>query len=221
MQQEKAKLTESPLFMGGLTAVAGFCGAYSTLLYGTQSNGQTGNTMKLGITLAQGNFPAFLQSFCPLMACLAGVILCDVVRESGNHPNGNWHKRTLLVELLALVAVGFLPGSTPALLGVSLMAMISGFQLNMFRAWYGGVHNTTICPGALRSLGHFIFSAFTQRNAKAIKTCLSYLGIFLCFPVGAALCTLLCPVFATRSVWFAALLVALWVVWVWKSDLDA
>lgn len=221
MQQEKAKLTESPLFMGGLTAVAGFCGAYSTLLYGTQSNGQTGNTMKLGITLAQGNFPAFLQSFCPLMACLAGVILCDAVRESGNHPNGNWHKRTLLVELLALVAVGFLPGSTPALLGVSLMAMISGFQLNMFRAWYGGVHNTTICTGALRSLGHFIFSAFTQRNAKAIKTCLSYLGIFLCFPVGAALCTLLCPVFATRSVWFAALLVALWVVWVWKSDLDA
>ena len=221
MQQEKAKLTESPLFMGGLTALAGFCCAYSTLLDGTQSNGHTGNTMKLGISLVQGNPAAFLQALCPLLSCLIGVILCDVVRESGNHPNRNWHKRTLLAELLALVAMGFLPASTPALLGVSLMAMISGFQLNMFRAWYGGVHNTTICTGALRSLGHFIFSAFSQHNAKAIKTCLAYLGIFLCFPTGAALCALLHPVFATRSIWFAALLVALWVVWVWQYDLDA
>ena len=201
--------------------MVGFCCAYSTLLYGTQSNGHTGNTMKLGISLVQGNPAAFLQALCPLLSCLIGVILCDVVRESGNHPNRNWHKRTLLAELLALVAMGFLPASTPALLGVSLMAMISGFQLNMFRAWYGGVHNTTICTGALRSLGHFIFSAFSQHNAKAIKTCLAYLGIFLCFPTGAALCALLHPVFATRSIWFAALLVALWVVWVWQYDLDA
>lgn len=221
MQTESIKLVERPLFIGGLTVNAGFFCAYGYLTHGSQGNGLTGNIMRIGISMIEGDWPTFSENLLPILSCLLGVILCEWVRDTANHPNGNWHKRVLLIETLALFAMGFVPADASDLLVVTLLAGIGGFQINSFRAWYGGVHNTTVISGALRSLGHFCYAALTRENPNATKIFLVYLCIFLSFPLGSALGAFTCQHYGTRAIWFSAGLTALWFYWVFQNDVDA
>lgn len=221
MQTESIKLVERPLFIGGLTVNAGFFCAYGYLTHGNQGNGLTGNMMRVGTSLAEGDWPLFFESLIPILSCVLGVMLCEWVRETANHPNGNWHKRVLLIETLALFALGLVPADASDLLVVTLLAGISGFQINSFRVWYGGVHNTTVTSGALRNLGHFCYVALAHRKPEAIKTLLIYICMVFSFALGSGLSVVLCKHYGTRAIWFSAGLTALWFYWVFQDDVDA
>ena len=72
------------------------------------------------------------------------------------------------------------------------MSLVTGFQLDVFRSWSGGNHNTTICTGNLRTMGQLFYAELFHRTDATGKKALTYAGLLLSFPLGAAVGALLC-----------------------------
>ena len=119
----------------------------------------------------------------------------------------------MILELLALVAVGFIPDTVPDFWVNAFMSLVTGFQLDVFRSWSGGNHNTTICTGNLRTMGQLFYAELFHRTDATGKKALTYAGLLLSFPLGAAVGALLCLWLGVRASWVAGLFLLAWVLW--------
>ena len=147
------------------------------------------------------------------MGCSLGAVICELVKDKGDLLGGHWHQKALILELLALVAVGFIPDTVPDFWVNAFMSLVTGFQLDVFRSWSGGNHNTTICTGNLRTMGQLFYAELFHRTDATGKKALTYAGLLLSFPLGAAVGALLCLWLGVRASWVAGLFLLAWVLW--------
>ena len=223
MRDRSVKLVESTLFMAGMTALGGFCNAYTCMTRGgVFANAHTANMAKLGIPVATLDLNGAFNAIVPILGCLLGSILCEFVKArtaSDSHwLGGHWHQRVLAAELVALLIVGFVPATVPHFVVNAFMSLVTGFQLDMFRTWKGSAHNTTICTGNLRTLGQLIYAAASKREPAAIRKMRTYAGLMFSFSLGAVISTLLCLWLGVRATWAACLFLAVWLVWMFVDE---
>ena len=117
------------------------------------------------------------------------------------------------MELAALVMVGFIPQSVPDFWVNAFMSLVTGFQLDVFRTWAGGNHNTTICTGNLRTMGQLFYSWLFRRTDVVSQKAATYVGLLLSFPLGASVGALLCLWMGVRASWAAGLFLLMWILW--------
>ncbi len=180
------KREESWLFMFLLTVVGGFCNAYTFFIWGGLfSTFQTGNLCRLALAALDGDFSKSLAALLGVLGgLLGGAIAVFFQKALQKRGMRFWQILSLLVEAVAFVIVGFLPVSAPAAWVVFFVSMISIFQLSCFRKLHGKVHNPTIMTGNLRTLGSELGEWIWKHTIKDAKEFISYLGIFLGFPLG-------------------------------------
>lgn len=223
MRDETTALVERAPFLAGMTALGGFCNAYTCMTRGgVFANAHTANMAKLGVSLATLDYSGAVGALVPILGCLAGAFLCECVKErSAASPRwlgGHWHRKAMVLELLALLLVGFIPSSAPNAAVNAFMSLVTGFQLNLFRNWKGGGHNTTICTGNLRTVAQLLYAALARRDAPSGKKLLTYTGLFFSFSLGALLSTLLCLQIGVRASWGACLFLAVWLLWMFLDE---
>lgn len=223
MKNETCKLVESTVFMAGMTALGGFCNAYTYMTRGgVFANAHTANMAKLGISLATLNWYGALAAFVPILGCLLGAVLCELVKDKSKASprwlGGHWHRKAMLMELWALFIVGWIPITAPDMTVTAFMSFVTGFQLNLFRNWKGDGHNTTICTGNLRTMSQFLYVALTRRDALAVSKLFTYAGLLFSFSLGALVCTFLCMAVGVKASWAACILLILWLLWMFQNE---
>ena len=200
---------ESTRFLFLITWVGGYIDAYTYIVRGgVFANNHTGNVCNLGIAIANLNWCKAAQCLVPIVSTILGATfscLCKVVIER-HHNKGDWRKIALSLELFVLFIVGFIPTSISNLIVNGLISFVTGFQLCLFRSWWGNAHNTTICTGNLRALGQYFYQFICERNNFTRKMVIYYSFLIFAFIFGNMVCAYICSKFLfVRSVWIACI----------------
>ena len=114
--------------------------------------------------------------------------------------------------------MGFIPDTVPHFYVNAFMSLVTGFQLDLFRTWTGGGHNTTICTGNLRTMGQLIYAAAAGRDAAAVRKMGAYAALLCSFILGAAISALLCLWLGVRASWAGCVLLAVWLLWMYLDQ---
>ena len=226
MSKYTGKLIESTPFMAGMTALGGFCNAYTGMTRGgVFANAHTANMTRMAIAAATLDWATAFNALVPVLGCLAGATLCEFVREERpgktNWLERDWHHRAVLMVMLSLFIVGFIPSTVPHAIVNAFMSFVTGFQLDIFRTWWGGAHNTTICTGNLRNLAQHIHDAVRRTTPDAGKKMCAYIFLVPSFCLGAFICAWLCQIFGVRASWFGALFLLGGLVWMYLDEKKA
>ncbi|MGE5608707.1 MAG: YoaK family protein [Bacillota bacterium] len=202
-----------------LTTTAGFVDAFGYLaLYHVFTANMSGNSIEVGLRLAQRDWPQVFHRALPVVAFVAGLMACELVVETARR----WGVQrvlglTLMLEMTSLVAFLLValhvlglrprPGARPGAASAALVALGSfamGTQNASLRA--AGVLNiyTTHVTGTLTRMSQrFVQSAFRIRHRsrnrvpnrpirqhRAIRQTAYLGGLWLVYVVGAAVGTL-------------------------------
>ena len=226
MSKYTGKLIESTPFMAGMTALGGFCNAYTGMTRGgVFANAHTANMTRLAISVANLDWTTAFNALVPTLGCIAGATLCEFVREERPGKTSwlekDWHHRAVLMVMLALFIVGFIPSTVPHAIVNAFMSFVTGFQLDIFRTWWGGGHNTTICTGNLRNLAQYIHAAIRRETPGAGKKVVIYAFLVLSFCFGALLCAWLCLLFGVKASWVGAAFLLACLVWMYIDEKKA
>lgn len=184
---ERAKQISESIELGAVLALAGgFMDAYSYIgRGGVFANAQTGNILLVGINLSQGDLAQALRFFFPVVAFGAGIMLADLIHErfaSVFH----WRQVTVFFEAAILLIVSFIAADAN-LLANCLTSFACGMQVESFRKIHGKGFATTMCIGNLRSALQNVDDYIITHNRGFLENGLLYLGVILCFVMGAVL----------------------------------
>lgn len=199
------KVSESIRLGTILMLTGGFLDAYSYLMRGNVfATAETGNIVLLGIHLAQGHFQTAGHYLIPIVSYAAGIFTAEHIKKSMDGRYGtHWKEWTLWLELVIVLAAGWIPQA-----GNSVVNCMIGFtcamQVEAFRKMHGKGFATTMCTGNLRSGTELLSVGFFEKDRKKVMDGLSYYWIDFVFVIGAALSTLMCRVFAEKTIWFCA-----------------
>jgi uncharacterized membrane protein YoaK (UPF0700 family) len=179
-KSESARLVAVLAFSGGLMD------AYSYVQRGgVFANAQTGNMIRLGLSLSSGDFHAALNYLFPILSFAFGILLADIVCVRKNKlAYLHWRQITVLAEAVILVIVSFIPASFDRLAN-ALTSLACGIQVESFRKIHGYAAATTMCIGNLRSGTENLHRFLLTREEGCLKAALLYYGIIVCFVLGA------------------------------------
>ena len=174
------------------TFAGGFCDAY-TLIYrrGLFANMQTGNLVKFCISLADGKFE--LIYFLPIICFLLGCLFAILINKKKSH------NVVLLIVMLAItLGCIFMPkADTWDVVCVCALSFSGAIQFEGFRECVKTTYTSTMCTNNMRLL---MESTVDFVNDKKDKKVFFYLGIILCFGLGAAISALIGKAITTYSI---------------------
>ena len=175
---------------GCLLALAGgVLETYSFIVRGgVFANAQTGNMALLAVRLLEGDLHNALRYFIPVFSIFLGVLLSNLLRIKTRSRLFQWQHFVLLLEILLLLAVGFLPHHEAAdFLATTLISFSCSLQVETFRKVEGAVYATTMCTGNLRSGTACLFTYLHTREKVHGRRAGQYFAIIFLFMLGCAL----------------------------------
>lgn len=183
--------------------------AYSYLARGEVfANAQTGNLLLLGVHLASGRFDGALRYVFPILGFTLGIAVAHLIRLHARPKRLHWRQLVLGLEILLLIAVGFLPATTN-LLANSLTSLACGMQVQSFRKLHGHGFATTMCIGNLRSGTEACIAWLHTKRLQEGEAALLYYGVIVCFVIGAILGNMLLAALGLHAIWVSPLLLAI------------
>ena len=165
------------------TFAGGFCDAY-TLLYrrGLFANMQTGNLVKFCISLADGSFEPMY--FLPIICFLLGCLIAILVNKKKSH-----NIVLLIVMLVLTIGCIFIPSTdTWNVACVCLLSVTGAIQFEAFHQCVKTTYTSTMCTNNMRLL---MESTVEFASDKKNKRAFFFLGIILCFGLGAVISALI------------------------------
>lgn len=164
-----------------LTLMGGFLDAYTyTCRDGVFANAQTGNVVKLGIALANGDGWLVLRYIIPIMAFILGVLISMWFCR---HHFGRQY--ILVIEGIILAIVSLIPSSLLTnLLANVLVSFVCAMQAEAFRKVSGLGYASTMCTGNLRSMTECLENFFVMGDRESWNSVKRYMIILVCFVSG-------------------------------------
>ncbi len=204
-----------------LMGVGGFLGAFTYVLRGgVFCNAQTGNILLLGMALGEGNFSRALYLLLPISAYFLGTVISEAIAiPIKKFHLIRWSTLFVLIEMAAILVMGFIPDSAPFQITQVLVNFICSMQYNTFRQAKGIPMATTFCTNHLRQVGIAFTKAILHRAPGAGRRLLRHLLMLGAFLVGAAVSTLLCHPLGGKAVWFALIPLAVLFIDLLRADL--
>ena len=189
-----------------LTAVAGFFGAYTYLLRGgVFCNAQTGNVVLMGMALGSGKWSEALYYLIPAAAYLSGTIVSELLPNPVKQRLAvRWDTLLILIEMAAVLALGFVPDSAPVQIAQVTINFITSMQYNTFRQAEGIPVATTFVTNHVRQVGVGLAKELQHLHSsdkghrRRLRTHAEMLLVFL-FGVTAG--TLFCGFLSGRAIW--------------------
>lgn len=195
---ESFRLSALLSFSGGLQD------AYTYYVRGKVfANAQTGNVVLMSQSFMNGDFTRGVYYLCPLMAFALGVFATERIEHRFKESKRiHWRQLVLLVEIIALAAVGFLPKELN-LLANALVSFSCAMQVQAFRKVHGYGYASTMCIGNLRSGTESLSQYLRTKDREALRKALHFFGIILIFAVGAGLGGILSGVLGIPTIWIS------------------
>ena len=173
------------------------------------ANAQTGNVVLMSQNFMLGNVSHAMQYMLPLLSFASGIFLAERVEHRCKDSKAiHWRQIVILLEILALIAVGLLPTSYNMLANI-LVSFSCAMQVQTFRTVHGYGYASTMCIGNLRSGTESLSQYLRSKDKQLLRKALHFYGIILIFAIGAGVGGVLSGVLGLKTIWIsAALLVA-------------
>lgn len=205
----KIQTSETFLLSAILALSGGFQDAYTyNVRNGVFSNAQTGNVVLMSQHLMEGNWMRALHYLFPVLAFAFGVLVAERIGHTyKNARKIHWRQIVVLIEILILLAVGFMPQKFN-MAATMLVSFACAMQVQTFRKVNGYGYASTMCIGNLRS-GTAALSAYMRdRRPEQIRQAMYYFGIILFFAVGAGIGGNLSMRLGFKAIWFSSAVLA-------------
>lgn len=192
-----------------LTLAGGFLDAYTYACRGgVFANAQTGNTVKLAIFLARGDYGDSLRFVISILAFFLGTLIAVHLENVLERKGILFVRRgVLLLEMGLVTVVSFLPQEEHwNMLANTLVSLLCAMQMECFRTFVGQPITTTVATGNLRKFVEFLYKSASQRNPGDLKAALYYILTVVFFCLGAALGTVMTGKIGVTAVRFLLLL---------------
>ena len=170
------------------------------------ANAQTGNVVLMSQNLMTGHPADALRYLLPLVAFALGVVVAEWIENRFKESlRLHWRQINLLVEIVMLVAVGFLPEKWNMVANM-LVSFSCAMQVHTFRSVHGYGYASTMCIGNLHhgtaSLSRFL----RERDRESLRKSGYFFGIILIFALGAGVGGVLSAWLGLKTIWASPLL---------------
>ncbi len=186
-----------------LTLVGGYLDAYTYIERGgVFANAQTGNIVKLGLSLASPEKELYRTFLVPIAAFALGLITALALAELLDRRGIRLARRSVLVaEMVGLAVVGFVPlGEDWDLLANGIVSFVAAMQYETFTTFRGDAIVTTMSTGNLRKMVDCVFVGILHRDRATALRALRYLSIIVTFCAGAFFGALACGAMGPAAV---------------------
>ena len=189
-----------------LIVVAGFFGAYTFLLRGNVfCNAQTGNVVLMGMALGAGKWKEALYYLIPIFAYTLGAFVSELLPNPvKHHLPVRWDTLLIAIEMLAVLALGFVPLSAPVQIAQVTINFVASMQYNTFRQAEGVPMATTFATNHIRQLGIGLakeISHFRLQDKAHRKKLREHFAMLIFFLAGAVIGTFLCNLLDEKAIW--------------------
>lgn len=195
-----------------LTLAGGYLDSYTYVdRGGVFANAQTGNIIKLGLRIADGNLEECLTYLVPISAFIIGVLAALFVERWMQKRDLHYIRRSaLMIEIIALGIVSLIPAAEHTnMLANALVSFACAIQMEAFPVFIGQPIATTVSTGNLRKGVDSLFKAIVDHDAEKLRTALVYFLIIVLFITGVTAGCILTRRFGNYSVLVPAALMAL------------
>lgn len=183
----KRQMSETLLVGILLTLAGGFMDAYTYICRGgVFANAQTGNIVRFGMKVAEGQWKEALSFLVPVMAFIAGVLAADAIKDLfKNEVRFHWRQIVVAIEAAVIFGVAFLPHDFDMLANVTI-SFACALQYETFRKIRGNPCATTMCTGNLRTATEQLYIFIKKGNREAGRKSFEIYLIDAVFIAGAA-----------------------------------
>ncbi len=183
------------------------------------ANAQTGNVVLMSQSFMQGNMIQGLHYMCPLFSFVLGIFVAE--RIENKYKNAkiiHWRQIILLIEMIALIIVGFLPVRVNMIANM-IVSFSCAMQVQTFRKVHGYGYASTMCIGNLRSGTESFSQYLREKDKNALYKATHFFGIILIFAIGAGLGGVLSGVLGLRTIWISVVIMLLVIIMMIKESL--
>lgn len=167
------------------------------------ANAQTGNVVLMSQNFMQGNYMQGLHYMCPLLSFALGIFVAERIENRyKNMEKIHWRQIILLIEMLALIIVGFLPAEMNMIANI-LVSFSCAMQVQTFRKVHGYGYASTMCIGNLRSGTESLSQYLRNKNKDSLYKALHFFGIILIFAIGAGIGGVLSGTLGLKTIWIS------------------
>lgn len=189
-----------------LIFTGGFWGAYTYILKGgVFCNAQTGNVVLMAISLGSASWGRAIYYLIPISAYIMGAFISEMVPNTVKHTLSiRWDTLLILIEIAAVLILGFLPESVPVQVSQVIINFIASMQYNTFRQAEGIPVATTFVTNHVRQVGVGLAKEFQHRykdNTGPHKKMMTHLNMLLSFIIGGVSGTIFCGLLAGKAIW--------------------
>lgn len=205
-KQKKIFQTSETFLLSAILALSGgFQDAYT---YNVRdkvfANAQTGNVVLMSQHFMMGDWFKGLQYLLPVVSFALGVLVAEQIGDKYKKSvRIHWRQIIVVMEILILLAVGFIP-SRYNMLANMLVSFSCSMQVQTFRKVRGYAYASTMCIGNLRSGTDSISKYIRSRNPEDLFKALHYYGIIFIFAIGAGIGGVLSNYVGLRAIWISA-----------------
>ena len=198
----KIQTSETFLLSAILALSGGFQDAYTyNVRNGVFSNAQTGNVVLMSQHLMEGNWMRALHYLFPVLAFAFGVLVAERIGHTyKNARKIHWRQIVVLIEILILLAVGFMPQKFN-MAATMLVSFACAMQVQSFRKVNGFSYASTMCIGNLRSGTAALSFYLRERRPEQLRQAMYYLGIIVLFAIGAGIGGNLSANYGIHMIW--------------------
>ena len=216
---EKKQMSESMIIAILLALGGGFRDAYSFNSRGQVfANAQTGNLVLLSQSIAKKDPHLILKYILPVLAFFVGVYLTEIIKEyCRENKIIHWRQIIAIMEVVMLVAVGFMPDSMDYVANVTI-SLACAMQVQSFRKFHGVTMATTMCTGNLRSATELLSAYHLRGDESKKKRSLYYYFVIAVFGIGAATGAITSDIFGLKAIWFDAAVMFVGFVLMFKEE---
>ena len=186
-----------------LTLVGGFLDAYTYFIRGgVFANAQTGNIVKLGISLANGARDKYLFYLIPICSFALGLLTALSIKEVLERRKVRLVRRSILViEMSVLAVVGTIPtGESWDMLANCLVSFVAALQYETFTTFRGEAIVTTMSTGNLKKFVDALFEGIVKQDRAKLVRAGIFISLIATFTCGAFVGTRFCDVMGRAAV---------------------
>ena len=155
-----------------LTLTGGYLDAYTYFVRGgVFANAQTGNVIKLGISIAERNLEHCIYYLLPILAFMAGVYLSLFLEETFEKHGHKYMRRSVLAaEICMMVIISFLPQTEVFnIISNILVSLLCAMQMQTFQVFKNQGIATTVATGNLRKAMEYLYHAVKEKDKEKWK----------------------------------------------------
>ncbi len=219
MKNTKTQTSESFLLSAILSFSGGLQDAYTyNIRDNVFANAQTGNVVLMSQSFLTGSWQSGIHYMLPLLSFASGIFITERIEARFKNGKGvHWRQIVLIIEILLLVAVGFLPQQMNTIANI-LVSFSCAMQVQTFRTVHGYGYASTMCIGNLRSGTESLSRYLRTRDRQLLYKALHFFGIILIFAVGAGVGGVLSNLFGIKTIWISPVLLLIVVIMMAKES---